>query len=127
MSSTAYVRVLAVAMVLLNAVGNYCLSRGMRSLGGVDLRVAANPWVLIGVVLLIGWLLSQLSLLSWADLSYVLPFSGISYALSAVLGAVLLHEHVSLVRWSGILLVTAGVVLVGRTQARTTHPGQAPR
>ena len=119
MSSGAYVRVLALAVVILNAVGNYCLSRGMRTLGQVDLRIATNPWVLGGVVLLIGWLLAQLSLLSWADLTYVLPITAVSYVLSAILGAVSLHEHVSPLRWTGILLIAGGVAVVSRTRART--------
>jgi uncharacterized membrane protein len=118
-SSAAYVRTLALAVVLLNALGNYCLSRGMRTLGDVDLRIATNPWVLGGVVLLIGWLLAQLSLLSWADLTYVLPISAASYVLSAILGAVSLHEHVSPARWAGIVLIAAGVLVVSRTRART--------
>jgi len=118
-SSGAYVRALALAVVVLNAVGNYCLSRGMRTLGQVDLRIATNPWVLGGVVLLIGWLLAQLSLLSWADLTYVLPITAVSYVLSAILGAVSLHEHVSPLRWTGILLIAGGVAVVSRTRART--------
>jgi uncharacterized membrane protein len=110
---------LALAVVLLNALGNLCLSRGMRTLGALDLRIATNFWVLAGVVLLIGWLIAQLSLLSWADLSFVLPITAVSYALSALLGAVVLHEHVSLSRWGGIALIMAGVLVVSRTRART--------
>jgi uncharacterized membrane protein len=119
------VRVLALAVVVLNALGNYFLSRGMRVLGDVDLRVLTNPWVLAGVVLLIGWLLADLSLLSWADLTYVLPISAASYVLSAILGAVSLHEHVSRARWGGIALIAAGVVIVARTKARTAPEGEA--
>jgi uncharacterized membrane protein len=107
------------AVVVLNAVGNYCLSRGMRVLGEVDWRAMTNPWVLTGVVLLIGWLLADLFLLSWADLTYVLPISAGSYVLSAILGAVSLHEHVSPARWAGIVLIGGGVAVVARTRART--------
>jgi drug/metabolite transporter (DMT)-like permease len=112
-----------VAVVVLNALGNYCLSRGMRTLGAVDLRLVVNPWVLAGVVLLIGWLLAQLSLLSWADLTFVLPISAFSYVASAILGAVSLHEHVTPARWAGILLIAGGVAVVSRTRARTAPEG----
>jgi drug/metabolite transporter (DMT)-like permease len=112
-------------VVVLNALGNYCLSRGMRALGAVDLRIVTNPWVLGGVVLLIGWLLAQLSLLSWADLTYVLPITAVSYVLSAILGAVSLHEHVPPTRWAGILLIAGGVAVVARTKARTAPEGDA--
>jgi uncharacterized membrane protein len=124
-NSATYVRALSLAVVLLNALGNYCLSRGMRTLGEVDLRIVTSPWVLGGVMLLIGWLLAQLSLLSWADLTYVLPITAVSYVLSAILGAVSLNEHVSPLRWAGILLIAAGVLVVSRTRARTAPEGDS--
>jgi uncharacterized membrane protein len=127
MRPARYVRRLALAVVLFNAIGNYCLSRGMRSMGQVDLRAAANPWVLTGVALLIAWLIAQLSLLSWADLTYILPVTAMSYVLSAVLGALALHEHVSSSRWAGVALITGGFLVVGRTRARSGPEGGAER
>ncbi len=79
-----------------------------------------NPWVAVGVSLLIVWLLSHMALLSWADLSYVLPVTSIAYVLAAVVGRLFLHEQVSFVRWAGISLIMLGVILVGRTSPRTT-------
>jgi drug/metabolite transporter (DMT)-like permease len=111
---------LSFALVTLNAVGNCCLSLGMRSRGATDYAGAATSgWVIAGVVLLIGWMLAQLSLLSWADLTYVLPISAASFVGSAVLGAVVLGEHVSAARWCGIALIAAGIAIVGRTRPRT--------
>jgi drug/metabolite transporter (DMT)-like permease len=111
---------LSIAVIVLNAAGNCCLSLGMRSHASTDyLGAMTNPWVIAGIVLLIGWLASQLSLLSWADLTYVLPITAASFVGSAVLGAVVLHEHVSGPRWAGIALIAAGIVIVGRTRPRT--------
>lgn len=111
---------LSVAVIVLNALGNCCLSIGMRSHDATDFAaIASNPWVIAGVVLLIGWLLSQLALLSWADLTYVLPITATSYVASALLGAFALHEHVMPARWGGIVLIALGVVIVGRTRPRT--------
>lgn len=76
------------------------------------LHIFANPWIDGGVFLLIVWFASQLSLLSWSDLSYVLPITGASYVLTAVLGKFFLHEFVSLSRWLGILAISVGVILV---------------
>jgi len=70
--------------------------------------------------LLIVWLLSHMALLSWADLSYVLPVTSVAYVLVALVGRFVLHEHVSLTRWAGIALIMIGVMLVGRTAPRTT-------
>ena len=108
------------AVIVLNAVGNCCLSLGMRSRAATDyLGAMTNPWVIAGIVLLIGWMVSQLALLSWADLTYVLPITAVSFVGSAVLGAVVLHEHVTGPRWAGIALIAAGVAIVGRTRHRT--------
>jgi uncharacterized membrane protein len=75
--------------------------------------------VIAGILMLIGWLLAQLALLSWADLTYVLPIGAASYVGSAVLGALVLHEHVSAARWAGVALIGAGIAIVGRTLPRT--------
>jgi len=73
----------------------------------------------MGVLLLIAWLILQLSLLSRADLSYVLPVTSMSYVVAALMGKFLLHEPVSIKRWIGIGLIVVGVCLVSRTVPRT--------
>ncbi len=79
-----------------------------------------QPWVSLGVILLILWMLSRMALLSWADLSYVLPVTSIGYVLVALAGKVLLNEQITTRRWGGILLIMAGVALVsGGTSVKT--------
>jgi uncharacterized membrane protein len=111
--------------VLTNTAGNFLLSVGMHGIQISPkaspiqyLRIFANPWIDAGVLLLIIWLASQLSLFSWADLSYVLPVTSASYVLTAILGHAFLHEPVSLARWSGIFVITIGVTLVMGTSPR---------
>lgn len=112
--------------VLSNVLGNFALSRGMREVGplltvsiGSLLNPLLNLWVAAGVCLLAIWLVSQLSLLSWADLSYVIPLTGSSYVLTALLGALVLRENVSTAHWIGIGLISLGVMLVGKTSPQT--------
>jgi len=112
--------------ILSNVLGNFALSRGMHQFGrmiSVSLTsvpgVLLNAWIASGICLLAVWMVSQLSLLSWADLSYVLPITSASYVLTALLGVLALHETVSLVHWIGIGLIFAGVMVVGRTHPRT--------
>jgi len=38
----------------------------------------------------------------------------------ALFGKILLHEHISWLRWLGIVLITGGVVLAEETPTRTT-------
>jgi drug/metabolite transporter (DMT)-like permease len=117
-------RIFTVIVVLSNVLGNSFLSRGMRGVGVLIslsplpyVKALFNPWVALGVTLLILWMLSHMALLSWADLSYVLPVTAIGYVLVALTAKVFLHEHVSPWRWAGIALIVAGVTLVGRTAA----------
>jgi drug/metabolite transporter (DMT)-like permease len=121
-------RVVTAVVILSNVLGDSMLRAGLQQVGSLVLKppvayVAAlfNPLVALGVSLLILWLLSHMALLSWADLSYVLPVTSIGYALVALAGKIFLHEHVSPARWAGILLIVAGVILVGRTEFNTTR------
>ena len=113
-------------VIVTNVVGNLLLSLGLKQIGSLLDRPPAayietlfNPLVAGGVGLLIVWMISHMTLLSWADLSYVLPVTSLGYVLTAVVGRFFLHEHVSLQRWGGVWLIVLGVVLVSRT-----HPAK---
>jgi drug/metabolite transporter (DMT)-like permease len=128
-TSSFFVRSLTLAVIGLNVGGNFFLGLGMRSQGEVIsispldyLKVFGNLWIILGVCLLAGWLVCQLSLLSWADLTYVLPVTSVSYILLTVLGVLSLKEHVSVAHWGGVGLIVLGVIVVGRTRPRTA-PG----
>jgi len=120
-------RTLVLIVVLTNVLGNVSLSHGMHQVGRIVsaspfdyLRVFANHWALFGILVLTIWMLSDLALLSRADLSFVLPVTASAYVLVAIAGHFLLHEHISWERWMGILLITGGVILAEETPARTT-------
>jgi drug/metabolite transporter (DMT)-like permease len=120
-------RTLIALLVASNVLGNFTLSRGLHEVGRLIsfspwpyIHAFANPLVVLGVLLLIVWLISQLSLLSRVDLTYVLPVTSVSYILTALMGEFLLHERVSTERWIGIGLIGLGVSLVVRTVPRTT-------
>lgn len=118
----ARTRLYTVLTVLTNVAGNSALTEGMRRLGDPGNSPLAligalfHPWVAIGVALLILWTLTHMALLSWADLSYVMPVTAIGYVVTAFASRFILGETVSLMRWTGIVLITAGVTLVGRTE-----------
>ena len=119
-------RIFTALVVISNVLGNFSLTWGMRQVGSVVslspwpyIAALFNPWVAVGVGLLILWLISQMTLLSWADLSYVLPVTSVGYVLTAFLGRLFLHESISSWRWGGIMLITAGVAVVARTSSRS--------
>jgi drug/metabolite transporter (DMT)-like permease len=106
----------AILVVLCNVFGNFAMKRGMPAQLETPLAYITTlfqPWVALGVGLLIVWMMSRMALLSWADLSYVLPVTSIGYVLVAIVGKVLLHEQITAKRWAGIALIMAGVALVG--------------
>jgi uncharacterized membrane protein len=125
-------KLLTAFVVCTNVLGNFSMSWGMKH-QSVDLglspfeyiRLIFTPWVLLGTVLLILWLLSRMTLLGWADLSYVLPVTSIAYVFSAVLGKVFFGEQVTWQRWLGTAFIVVGIIFVGLTAANTTKPERA--
>ncbi len=112
--------VFAIIVILSNAFGNFSLKWGMDHRPAGLMLSPANylaaifsPWVLLGTSLLILWLLSRMALLSWADLSYVLPVTALGYVASVVIGRFFLSEQITPARWMGTLLIVAGTMLVG--------------
>ncbi len=117
-------RLFLTLVIISQPLGNLSLTVGMKH------RVLQSPWdylsaifspyVAVGIALLIVWLLSRMALLSWADLSYVLPLTAVGYIITAAVGRFVLNEQISASRWSGTLLIVAGTALVGMTDSRTT-------
>ncbi len=124
----------AAFVIVCNVFGNFFLKWGLPSPQDAPLStpldyimVLFRPWVAAGVLLLILWLLSRMALLSWADLSYVVPLTAAGYVLVALAGMLFLHEEVTVRHWSGIALIVVGVVLVGGgSDPQETPPGSHP-
>src|SRR5258705_5596223 len=123
--------VMILAMVVCANAGDLMLKRGMTQIGAVEisasglqhafLATVTNGTIWIGIVFLAGFMLSYMTVLSWADYSYVMPAAAFGYALLTLLAVVFLHETVSPRRWVGVLLICIGVLLVGQTRPRTTE------
>jgi uncharacterized membrane protein len=113
----------ATVVVLSGASGNYFMKLGMPARLATPLAYITAlflPHVALGVALLVLWMMSRMALLSWADLSYMLPVTSIGYVLVALAGKTLLHETITLQRWMGILLIMSGVALVSAGSAPQT-------
>lgn len=122
--------VMILAMVVCANAGDLMLKHGMTQIGGIPLslpglghaflRTITSGTIWIGILFLIGFTVSYMTVLSWADYSYVMPAGAMGYALVTFLAVIFLHESVSLRRWIGVLLISVGVLLVGQTKPRTT-------
>ena len=122
--------IMVLAMVVCANAGDLMLKRGMSQIGPVQLTASGvaqtfrltvtSGTIWIAILFLSGFLLSYMTVLSWADYSYVMPAGAFGYALLTLLAVVFLHESVSPRRWIGVVFICAGVMLVGQTKPRTT-------
>lgn len=120
---------LAIA-VLAQAAGNVLLSKGMKHVAltsqVVDgnflvplLQIVHSPLIWMGTGLMIVFFLLFLTVLSKADLSFVLPVISIEVVVNVAFAGYFLHEPVSAVRWMGTLLISLGVILVFRSERQS--------
>lgn len=126
--------VLLFLLVVLGSVGNTLLSKGMKDAGDLDIshissliagatHVLTSGTIWLGIAMMLAFMVCHMLVLSWADYSFVMPFSAVAYALVPLLAFLFLHEQVSVARWVGIVLIVFGVVLINRTPHRTTPQG----
>jgi uncharacterized membrane protein len=123
--------IMVLVMVVCANVGDLMLKRGMTQIGAVKISADAlghtflmtvtNITIWIGILFLIGFMVSYMTVLSWADYSYVMPAGAFGYAVLTLLAVIFLHESVSAKRWIGVLLICVGVLLVGQTKPNTTE------
>jgi drug/metabolite transporter (DMT)-like permease len=122
--------VMVFVMVVCATTGDSLLKRGMSEIGPVTVTQAgllhafrmamSSGTIWIAILFLFGFMLSNMTVLSWADYSYVMPASAMGYAAVAFVGMTLLGETVSPRRWMGVALICVGVFLVGQTKPRTS-------
>ena len=115
---------LFVAIVVLTGTsGELCMSHAMKQLGEVHVFTPRAIFSVIGRAFRLGWMwlgfglmalsfFALLALLSWADVSFAVPATALSYVVGALGARFFLGEHVNRKRWIGVLLVCVGVALV---------------
>jgi len=127
--------VVVFAMMVCATTGDSLLKRGMSQIGPVTLNHAGlvqafrlamtSRTIWLAILFLIGFMLSNMTVLSWADYSYVMPASAIGYVAVTFVGMTVLGETVSPRRWMGVALICVGVFLVGQTKPSTNAIAQA--
>jgi drug/metabolite transporter (DMT)-like permease len=115
--------VLFVLIIVVGTAGELCLGRAMKETGELERfrpraaarllwRALRNKWIAIGVAMMALAFFSLLLLLSFEDVSFVVPVTALQYLVGALGGMFFLHERVDRQRWIGILVVCIGVTLV---------------
>jgi multidrug transporter EmrE-like cation transporter len=118
--------VLILAAIIIAVGGQFSLKYGVGQIGRIDGSAMASPLTLVLKVVLNKYVILGLGLyglgaavwivvLSRVPLSFAYPMLGLSYVAVVLVSALVLREHVTLVRWLGVFLIVAGVALVGQT------------
>jgi multidrug transporter EmrE-like cation transporter len=129
---------LILCSVFLATAGQLLLKTGMTRVGYLDgsrlgrplqlFSEVARTWqVVLGLTLFVLSAVSWLIVMSRVPLSFAYPFVGITYLLLQLFAKFVLHEHVPAVRWFGVALIVAGIIVVGRTTPAEPVPGGGGR
>lgn len=105
------------------AVGQIFVRQGMQQVGALEHyaplalmgyfgEALLNPYVVVGTILNAVFYFLFLAALSWTDVTVVLPMTALEFGMAAILAVMLLNEVVPTLRWAGIFLVIAGVILI---------------
>jgi len=99
----------AIKLGVENSISGEGISNVFLSILAYSLR---SPLVLLGLFLYgigaVAWIL----VLSRVDLSFAYPFLALNFILVMISSRVLLSETVPLLRWLGVLIICAGIIVV---------------
>ena len=105
--------VLTIVASILGVIATFYLKFGSKD-------ISFNPSLLIkNFNLMSGILLYGISniifilALKWADLSILSPLSAVGYIFINILSIKILNEKVTLFKWSGVLFILVGSILIG--------------
>jgi drug/metabolite transporter (DMT)-like permease len=115
---------MAMLAVCVATAGQLTLKAGMSQVGFISARrlgkpleltmqILKTPLVPLGLALFVISAAFWMLVLSRVPLSFAYPFVGLTYVLITVFGKFVLKEHVPALRWAGIALIVAGIILVG--------------
>jgi drug/metabolite transporter (DMT)-like permease len=112
------------AAVALAVTGQVLVKQGMNALGAVQFsagllsaygRIFTSPLVLAGTVSYTVSILFWIYALSRVDLSFAYPFLALSYVLVIIASWLLLGERIPPLRWIGLAVICAGILIVSRS------------
>jgi|SRR5262245_1942407 len=110
------------SLILGSTLGEICSAKGMKQVGDISFsarsllaavrRMIRNPYLIAGIGFLAVSFFSFLSLLSYKDLSFIVPLTAATYITNTLGARFYLKEKVTKRRWLGTILVAGGVLTV---------------
>ncbi|MBV8886795.1 MAG: hypothetical protein JO235_22765 [Chroococcidiopsidaceae cyanobacterium CP_BM_RX_35] len=112
-----------IVLVLIDSIGTLLIAQGMKQVGEISSlqprkllrvvrRIITNHMLWVGFIFQASTFFLFLTLLSWANLSLVIPMAASGYVVNVLGAQFLLKERVTKERWIGTLLIGIGVALV---------------
>lgn len=117
---------LIISSIVLSVLGQYALKLGARQLGQVGVEdagraatlawaAATNPYLIAGLACYGLGAVTWILVLTRVPLSWAYPMLALNQVLILFVAATFLGEHVSAMRWGGVLLIITGVFMVSRS------------
>ena len=117
------------------AIGVVLISKGLKQIGGpasyqfgdlvrIVMAAMTNPSFLAGLLLETIFFICLCVLMSKSDVSFLWPLTSLGFVLTAITAKFLLHEYVSPLRWTGVLLIVLGAGII--TWSEKVKPQKLP-
>lgn len=109
--------------IVLGVAGQFLIKFGVNKVGGLEelglvkflMQSFLSPFIFSGLAVYGFSAVLWVILLSKLDLSIAYPALSVGYVLILLISALFLREQVSLLRFAGVLLIMAGIVVVFRS------------
>jgi len=119
------------------STGVVLLKKGMTRIGEVKtvsaseiIRLvkagATSPQILLGVFFEAFFFVCLLVLMNESEISFLWPMTGLSFVFATFAAVLFLGEHVSRVRWAGVILIVMGAALISYSEKKDKIP-EAPK
>ena len=121
-------------VVTTNALSQTFLKQGMVRIGQFDvnassavstgLRIAFEPWVILGLATMAVSMAAHLWVLSRVPLTFAFPFIALSYVLVLAIGYFVFRESLNVYHFVGTLFIIAGLVFIGYAGDRSSRAAE---
>jgi transporter family protein len=110
-------------IVLATSAGEVFVAQALKQVGEISTlrpsallrlgkQVSINRSFLLGSFFIAISFVAFLAVLSWADVSYTVPATSLSFVISTLGARLILKEKINLLRWTGTILVFLGIALI---------------
>ncbi|MEM1535239.1 MAG: SMR family transporter [Candidatus Pacearchaeota archaeon] len=110
--------------IIFGSLGQISLKYGLFQIGLISLRdmffskffnIIFQPFIFLGILLYAFSMFLWLVAISKLELSFAYPLLSIGYIIVAILSFIIFKENITLIRWTGIILIVIGCFLLTKS------------